>query len=152
MAYTAEDIIAILDDDTEIIINGETMTKGEYASMRGVCRLYAAQLSSEKESKGTHAENGVGFNHAHGLIGALLGEWLDGGKRDGVMRRTTRGAVNKFVFHGYGLDGKKQWDRINSSFVGRDRREVCRYLAGFYAQQLADYANGDKRGADQIVR
>ena len=153
MAFTADSVRRMLADTTEVRFGGETLTKGDLVAMRAVCRLYASQVAWEKAARTTGEDNNVGFNHAHALIGSLLGDWLDAGRKDGVMRRTTAGTVNKYIYKGQNPQtGKKVWEKINTQFAGRDRREVCHYLANFYAQQLADFANGDRRNVAGKVR
>lgn len=153
---TAASIRALLNDTRPAIdAKGRLLgiNRGEWAAMRAVCRLYACQLSDEKASETTRHTNRIGFNQNHAKIGTALASFMDCGKRDGVMRRPTRGLVNKFVFDGIDeKTGKKRYIRFSSEFVGRDRVEICKYLAGFYAQQLADFANGDRRNAAAKVR
>ncbi len=145
--YTADSIRTILADDTRVKTRFGWMTRGDYAAMRGVSRIYASQLADEKAAEETRHHNNVGFAHGHAKIGTALGDWMDGGKRDGKMRRTTRGKVSGWVYNGKDSNGKARYTRFKSKFVGRDRVEVCHYLAGKYAQQLADFANGDLRNS-----
>ena len=150
--YTKADIISILNDDT--IINHDVfgrISRGDLAAMRAVCRLYASQCADEKRTESTRHDNNIGFMHGHAKMGSALGAFMDEGKKDGVMRRVTRGIVNKWVHMGKDANGKSRYAKFSSKFVGRDRVEVCHYLANFYAQQLADFANGDKRGAVATV-
>ncbi len=149
--FTKSSIIAILNDDTMIDTNFGRMTKGDFASMRAVCRLYASQCADEKQVESTRHDNNIGFAHGHAKIGSSLGAFMDEGQKDGTMRRITRGIVNKWVFNGKDANGKNRYTKFATKFVGRDRVEVCHYLATFYAQQLADFANGDKRGAVATV-
>ena len=153
---TAASIRNMLNDTRPAVdANGHLLgiNRGEWVAMRAVCRLYACQLSDEKASETTRHTNRIGFNQSHAKIGTALASYMDAGRKDGVMRRPTRGKVNKFVFAGIDeKTGKKRYTRFSSEFVGRDRVEVCKYLADFYAQQLADFANGDRRNAAAKVR
>jgi hypothetical protein len=148
--HTRSSIRRIFSDATPVFVNGVEMTRGDLAAMRAVCRLYACQLADEKVAEETKHTNDIGFAKGHAKIGTALASFMDGGKADGQFRRATRGNVNKWVFEGF-KNGKKQYSRFSSEFVGRDRVEVCRYLATFYAQQLADFANGDKRNTARKV-
>lgn len=130
---TRESIRRLFSDDTEIRFpNGAIMTKGDWAAQRAVCRLWACQMADEQAAAVTEHSNRIGFNKSHAKIGKHLADWMDEGQGDGVMRRRVGGQC--------WFQGRRQ-----------DRIEVVRYLASFYAGQLADFANGDKRNAARKV-
>lgn len=96
--------------------------RSDLAAMRAVCALATKQTEGELSARSTHESNGVGFNGSHAFTGTNLAHWMTKGRLDGVLRRRTGGAQR---FAG----------------VRTPRVEICRYLAKFYAGQLAKIAN-----------
>ena len=160
MTHTASSIRALLADRTRVKTPFGWMAKGDYAAMRGVSRIYASQLASEKASESTHADNRIGFGHNYSKIGSRLGAMLDGGRQDGVMRQRVQGRFPKspwILLRKCPYSGRKTWSRTPNSefsktFAGQDKVAVCHRLAHHHAQQLADFANGDKRDSVAKVR
>ncbi len=160
MTHTASSIRALLADRTLVKTPFGWMAKGDYAAMRGVSRIYASQLASEKASESTHADNRIGFGHNYSKIGSRLGAMLDGGRQDGVMRQRVQGRFPKspwILLRKCPYSGRKTWSRTPNSefsktFAGQDKVAVCHRLAHHHAQQLADFANGDKRDSVAKVR
>ena len=149
--HTASTIRTLLDDDTLIQTSSYGwMKKGDYAAQRGVARIYASQLADEKVVEGTRHDNNIGFGHNYSKVGSLLGAWLDAGQKDGTMRRKVSGSFPRspWVHGGKTANGKNVWSK-NPAFVktwaGQSRLAICHKLAHHHAQQLADFANGDKR-------
>lgn len=150
MTHTASSIRALLADTTRVNTPYGWMAKGDYAAMRGVARIYASQLADEKVVEGTRHDNNIGFGHNYSKVGSLLGSWLDRGQKDGTMRRKVSGTFAKspWVHGGKTASGKNIWTRrgdFSKTWAGQSRLAVCHRLADHHAQQLADFANGDKR-------
>lgn len=155
--HTKASIRRLLNDSTRVETPFGWMRRGDYAAMRGVARIYAGQLQSEKAVEATHADNDIGFGHNYSKVGSRLGALLDGGQKDGVMRQRVTGYFPRSPWKhgGKRADGSNVWTRrddFNKSFAGQTFVEVCHRLAHHHAQQLADFANGDKRNSVAKVR
>ena len=155
--HTKASIRAMLTDSRKVETPYGWMKRGDYAAMRGVARIYASQLQSEKASESTHADNDIGFGHNYSKVGSRIGAILDGGRQDGVMRHAAWGCFPRSPWKhgGKRADGSNIWLRregFNKTFAGQSFVEVCHRLAHHHAQQLADFANGDKRQSVAKVR
>ena len=155
--HTKASIRALLSDTTRVETPFGWMAKGDYAAMRGVARIYASQLADEKAVEGTRHDNRIGFGHNYSKVGSRLGALLDGGQKDGVMRQRVNGYFPRSPWKhgGKRANGTNIWLRredFNKSFAGQSFVAVCHRLAHHHAQQLADFANGDKRDSVAKVR
>ena len=160
MTHTASSIRALLNDTTRVKTPFGWMARGDFAAMRGVSRIYASQLADEKAIEGTRHDNNVGFGHNYSKVGSRLGAILDGGQQDGVMRQRVQGTFPKspwVLLRKCPYTGRKSWSRtpakeFSKTFAGQSMVAVCHRLASHHAQQLADFANGDKRDSVAKVR
>jgi len=160
MTHTASSIRALLADTRRVKTPFGWMTRGDFAAMRGVARIYASQLASEKASESTHADNRIGFGHNYSKVGSRLGAILDGGQQDGVMRQRVQGCFRKspwILLRKCPYTGRKSWSKtpakeFSKTFAGQSMVAVCHRLAHHHAAQLADFANGDKRNSVAKVR
>ncbi len=160
MTHTASSIRALLADTTRVNTPYGWMARGDYAAMRGVARIYASQLADEKAIEGTRHDNRIGFGHNYSKVGSRLGAMLDGGRQDGTMRQAVQGRFPRspwVLLRKCPYSGRKTWSRtpakdFSKTFAGQDKVAVCHRLAHHHAQQLADFANGDKRESVAKVR
>lgn len=151
LMHNKSTIFALLDNDTMIQTKDfGWIKKGDLVAMRAISRIYASQLADEKAVEGTRHENNIGFGHNYSKVGSLLGSWLDAGQKDGTMRRKVTGSFPRtpWVHGGKTASGKNVWTKnpaFSKTWAGQSRLDVCHRLARHHAQQLADFANGDKR-------